>query len=320
MRIAFVGKGGSGKTTLTAAFSSFLEKNNVLPTMIFDADINVNLPLILGFSEINFEKYLSNPKVVEILKRWFLGKNIIADLGAFRKTTPPTRKSNIIKIRYLENTPLAQFGFKRNNLYFFAVGTYQDYEIGASCYHNHLAIFEIILNHLDDRGGVVVSDMVAGVDAFAGTLHSQFDIICFVTEPTKKSLEVLNHYENLAKNAGVWENFFVVGNKIRDEEDKSFLKKFISSDKLLGFFIYDDYFHFLEREGGFMDFDKLNPLNKELIKVVFDKLKNFPDKRNERIKKIYELHKKYTNQEFIRLRYGDLSYQIDFDFKFEEDV
>ncbi len=44
--------------------------------------------------------------------------------------------------------------------------------------------------------------MVAGVDAFANTLHAQFDLICLVVEPTKRSLEVFRHYLELAEEAG----------------------------------------------------------------------------------------------------------------------
>lgn len=41
-----------------------------------------------------------------------------------------------------------------------------------------------------------------------------------------------------------------------------------------------------------------------------------PDIRNARLKKIWELHKKYVSQEFIKERFGDLTNQIDKDFYF----
>jgi len=321
MRIAFVGKGGSGKTTLTASFVSFLEKKSHLPVMIFDADINMNLSSILGFEKINFDKHLSNPHNSNVIKKWFVGKRIMNDLGAFRKTTPPSKESNILKIENIENTPLINFSLKRNNLYFFIVGAYQDYEIGASCYHNNLSILEIILNHTNDKNGIIVSDMVAGIDAFASTLYVQFDMLCFIVEPSKKSLEVLDYYYSLIKSAKEEKNFFVIGNKVTNLEDKIYLEKnlekILEKDKILGFFEYDPYIHKIEREGETLDFYKLKKENQILIKKIFEDLHKLPDKRNERLKKIWNLHKKYTSQESIKIRYGDLTYQIDTEFFFE---
>lgn len=202
MRIAFVGKGGAGKSTLAASFALYLAKNTTKPVVVVDADLNIHAPELLGLGKLSFEKHLSHPETTKIIKKWLIGDNHINDLAVIRKTTPPTKKSNIIKITNINNSPLANFGLSKDNLCVFAVGTYQDNEIGASCYHNNLAIFESILNHLDDKNGYLVSDMVAGVDSFAGTLHAQFDLVCFVAEPTKKGIEVFNSYMSLAEKLG----------------------------------------------------------------------------------------------------------------------
>ena len=48
MRIAFVGKGGSGKTTVAAAFSRYLAASG-RPVVAVDADINQHLAAALGY-------------------------------------------------------------------------------------------------------------------------------------------------------------------------------------------------------------------------------------------------------------------------------
>jgi CO dehydrogenase maturation factor len=60
MKIAFVGKWGSGKTTITAYFIKYL-LNKKLSVLWFDADINVGLAEAIG---INIKK---NP-ISRILK------------------------------------------------------------------------------------------------------------------------------------------------------------------------------------------------------------------------------------------------------------
>jgi len=317
MRIAFVGKGGSGKSTLTASFASYLSKNTTKPVVVFDADLNIHAPELLGFDTIPFEKHLSHPVATMTIKKWLIGTNDISDLGAFRKTTPPTRKSNIIKIAETQKTPLIDFGLHKNNLSVFAVGTYQDDDIGASCYHNNLSILESILNHTDDKDGYVVADMVAGVDSFAGTLHAQFDLTCLIVEPTKRSIEVYEKYKALALEAGVLDSLMVIGNKVRTDTDKEFIKKHIETDKILGYFSLDEHIRHIDQTEGPVDIDKLNSDNIHLLALVANKLNDLPDSRNQRLRKIWELHKKYVAQAFVKERFGDLAGQIDTEFSFD---
>ncbi|MGW4426199.1 nucleotide-binding protein, partial [Streptosporangium sp. NPDC004631] len=47
MRVAFVGKGGSGKTTLSALFARYTARRGG-PVVAIDADINQHLGMALG--------------------------------------------------------------------------------------------------------------------------------------------------------------------------------------------------------------------------------------------------------------------------------
>ena len=184
MRIAFVGKGGSGKTTLSALFSQ-LVKDKMECVVSIDADINVNLPELLIGERFPTDKFLSSSDSSKRIKRWLLGKNDIGNLEMFRKTTPPNSGSNLVQISKLNETIFKDFVVEKEGINLMAVGTYGGDGIGVSCYHNNLAILENLLTHLVDDGGVVV-DMVAGTDAFASSMYVQFDLIVLVVEPTRK--------------------------------------------------------------------------------------------------------------------------------------
>jgi CO dehydrogenase maturation factor len=319
MRIAFVGKGGSGKSTLSASFARYVSEKITEEVAVFDADLNIHAPELLGFGSIPFDKHLSHPKVSEEIKKWLIGKNTITNLGALRKSTPPTRKSNIIKIELIKKTPLGSYGLHRGNLSIFAVGTYQEEDIGASCYHNNLAILESILNHTNDKNGYVIADMVAGVDSFAGTLHAQFDLTCLIVEPTMRSIEVYTKYMELATEAGVADSVQVIGNKIRNEKDVEFIISHIPEKKIIGFFTDDEHIRTIDQDGTTLSVSKLNPNNQELLERIFNTLNAEPDNRDTRLKKIWELHKKYVAQGFVKERFGDLTNQIDPEFTFSHD-
>jgi CO dehydrogenase maturation factor len=316
MRIAFVGKGGSGKSTLTASFASYVAKQTTKPVVVFDADLNIHAPELLGFDAIPFDKHLSHPQATKSIQKWLIGKNDIQNLGAFRKSTPPTRKSNIIKIESIKDTPVGSFGLHKDNLSVFAVGTYQEEDIGASCYHNNLAILESILNHTDDKNGYLIADMVAGVDSFAGTLHAQFDLTCLIVEPTMRSVEVYTKYIELATEAGVAESVRVIGNKIRNDKDRDFIMSHIPEDKIIGYFTNDEHIRNTDQDGTTLSISKLNQDNQDLLKSILDIVDSLPDNRDARLKKIWELHKKYVAQAFVKERYGDLTNQIDPEFTF----
>jgi len=316
MRIAFVGKGGSGKSTLSASFALYVAQNTTKQVAVFDADLNIHAPELLGFEPIPFDRHLSHPQVSDVIKKWLIGENDINNLGAFRKSTPPTRKSNILRIESIQDTPVGSFGFHRDNLSVFAVGTYQKEDIGASCYHNNLAIFESILNHLDDKNGYVIADMVAGIDSFAGTLHAQFDLTCLIVEPTVRSVEVYTKYIELATEAGVAHNVKVIGNKIRNDKDREFIKDHIPTDKIIGYFSDDEHIRDIDQNGDILSVSKLNQDNQKLLKSILDTIDALPDSRDTRLKKIWELHKKYVGQGFVKERFGDLTGQIDPEFTF----
>ena len=300
MKIAFVGKGGSGKTTLAALFTDYLVKTGN-PVLAIDADINMHMGELLGFKEPDSgATHLSNPDSVKFIRMYLKGNNYrIKDESQFRKTTPPANESNFVVLSD-KNPIIEKFSNKDKNLFFMQVGTYDEDGIGASCYHGNLAILENILSHSLDKDGYIVVDMVAGTDAFANTMHSQFDLLVLVIEPTKKGIDVFNQYYKLAKSAGIIQNILVIANKIRNEEDKKFLINNIPQENILGFFNDSDYLRIHERTGGKLDYNLLETENIKLLDKLFTKLSVIQPDYAGRLKKLHELHMKFIgdNKEF----------------------
>lgn len=316
MKIAFVGKGGSGKSTVSSLFINYLQRKQ-LPVIAVDADINIHLPILLGCS-VESGNALSLPENSLKVKTYLKGSNNrIKDASAIVKSTPPGRGSCFLTcdkenpILSMFSSPIGETGSLLH------VGTYDKDGIGESCYHSNLAIFESLLSHtlLKDNQWLV-ADMVAGTDAFAGTLHAQFDAIVLVVEPTPEGVSVFAQYMELAKEAGVQEYIFALGNKVDDEEDVAYLTSHIG-DKLIGSLGRQSYLKRSRQSGEPIDIDKINGLEEVFGRVVRLTQENMTSEAR-RIGLLHALHRKHAQADYIIARHGDLTEQIDPEFSLND--
>ncbi len=316
MKIAFVGKGGAGKTTTSGLFTAHLAHKGS-SVLAIDADLNMHLGELLGFETLPETSHISHPKAGRTIQDHLRGTNTrIKEPSHFKKSTPPGEGSNLIRIHDEGDLVLQSFAVQKGTLRFMTVGTYSEDGIGTSCYHNNLSILENVLSHTDDSESVVVADMVAGIDAFAGTLHAQFDLLVLVVEPTHRSVEVFKQYQALAEEAGISDSLVVIGNKVSSEEEEAYLSKHIPAEKLLGFLRRSAYLLEIEREGGAFDITRLESENQELLKTIEERLIASRVDPDIRLKMLHDLHRRYVAQAYITERFGDLSEQIDPNFSY----
>ena len=230
MRVAFVGKGGSGKTTLSALFAGHLARTGA-PVLALDGDINQHLAHALGLpEEDSFGAPPLSARTGEI-KDFLRGSNPrIASPEAMLKTTPPGRGSRLLRLLG-EDEIHARHVREVAGVPLMVTGAFDEQDLGVACYHSKLGAVELYLNHLvDGTGEYVVVDMTAGADAFASGLFTRFDLTFVVVEPTLKSVSVLRQYREHAAEFGV--PIGVVGNKVTGEDDLLFLKKHVGDDLL----------------------------------------------------------------------------------------
>ncbi|MGW1809655.1 ATP-binding protein [Streptomyces sp. NPDC002078] len=267
MRVAFVGKGGSGKTTLSALFSRHLAHSGA-PVVAIDGDINQHLAYALGLDE--GEVFAAPPLSVRTgeIKEYLRGTNPrIPSVEAMVKTTPPGRGSRLLRLLgddEVHSHHVQEVG----GVPLMVTGAFAESDLGVACYHSKLGAVELYLNHLvDGPGEYVVVDMTAGADAFASGLFTRFDMTFLVVEPTRKSVSVYRQYRDHAAEFGV--PVAVVGNKVTGEDDLLFLKEHVGDD-LLAHFAQSSYVRAQEQGRGHGELEPHNTRTLDLLRAAVD--------------------------------------------------
>jgi CO dehydrogenase maturation factor len=321
VKIAFVGKGGSGKSTLTALFIRYLQKmerrTNILA---IDADLNMSLAGLLG-AQVPSGAFISSPTAAEAIRTHLKGTNPrIENAEKFLPTTPPGRGSNLIESA--DEPALAPYAVRISDnplVNLLTVGTYEADGIGQSCYHVNLFVAENILSHsMTSDKFHVVTDMVAGTDAFAYSLHLQFDAINLIVEPTPESIEVCQLYLGLARESGVESLVHLIANKVEDANDLDFITTSLGKKPIavvpvlpalkrgrqLGQIITQEFV-----DGRVLD--AMRSVEQHATEPAIS--------RSKRLTMLHALHKKLNAKKWVELGYGNLEGQIDPEFKLYEE-
>ncbi|MEV2193150.1 ATP-binding protein [Streptomyces phaeochromogenes] len=235
MKIAFVGKGGSGKTTLSSLFVRHLASTGS-PVVAVDADINQHLGPALGLTDEEAGRLPAMGDRLALIKDYLRGSNPrITSTETMIKTTPPGEGSRLLRV--CEDNPVYEACARPVELDGGAVrlmvtGPFTEADLGVSCYHSKTGAVELCLNHLvDGQSEYIVVDMTAGSDSFASGMFTRFDITFLVAEPTRKGVSVYRQYKEYARDFGV--TLKVVGNKVQGQDDIDFLRGEVGDDLLL---------------------------------------------------------------------------------------
>jgi CO dehydrogenase maturation factor len=222
VKIAFVGKGGVGKTTIAGTTARFLARDgyNVIG---IDADPAMNLHSALGIPEGNVTK------IVPISEEKDLIEQRAGRPGGIFVVNP---KVDDIPAKYQVQGP--------DNVRLLVMGTVKKAKSGCMCPEH--AFLRALLNHLIlDVKDAVVIDMEAGIEHLGrGTLR-YVDAMAIIIEPGRRSTELAQRIKELANELKV-KRLYIIGNKIATSVEEEFIKKIAKEleVELIGMIPYDN--------------------------------------------------------------------------------
>ncbi|SNB47344.1 AAA family ATPase [Geobacter sp. DSM 9736] len=201
-RLVITGKGGVGKTTLTACLGTALARDGI-NVLAVDEDPQMNLPFALGLGVEKGSKIVPlnmNGDYIEEKTGIRPGKS---GWGAMFKLNP-----NVADV-------VERYGMRcRENLSLLVMGTVKQAGGGCLCAEN--VLLDSTIRHLAlRRNEAILLDTQAGVEHFGRALAKGFHHCLVVSDISFNSLTVACHSAALARETGI-ERVSLVVNRVKE--------------------------------------------------------------------------------------------------------
>ena len=225
LKVAVTGKGGVGKTTLSALLAYvFSERGHSV--LAIDADPATGLALACGVPP---EQAAAITPVVEmedlIYERTGAHKG---EIGGYFKLNP---RVDDIPDRFSVSPPGMEG--RTDGIRILTMGTVKTGGSGCLCPENAL-LRSLVTYLLLRRDEVLILDMEAGVEHLGRGTAGAVDALIVVVEPGRRSLQTAHSIRALARDLGI-QRVVAVGNKVASPSDETFIAEQLPGLPILGF-------------------------------------------------------------------------------------
>jgi CO dehydrogenase maturation factor len=227
MKIAIVGKGGSGKSSVSWLLSSYLSLYQNKKIMVVDADYNLDTLQAFSMQEEISLKYLNECEPDFYNYLGLTEQDYYVDLPA---------KKNLKRFSFYPPDEFTQKYStqltKNHNIHLMAAGPINDRHLyGHRCSHAYISALKFYIPLLELKTDeYFFCDSVAGTDMVSYGLYLGIDVMLVVVELTRNSIGVYHQIKAIADEFKI--PVRIILNKISSEE-----QAFIQARELLG----DDY-------------------------------------------------------------------------------
>ena len=251
MKVAVTGKGGVGKTTLSALLACGL-RDRGRDVIAIDADPDSNLLASMGYPA---------PESVKPL----------VDLKAMieeRTGVKPGTTGGMFRLNpFVADLP-DKYGVTVDDILVLVAGAVK--KGGSGCYCPENAMLRALVSHLLlDEGSALILDMEAGVEHLGRGVVRAIDHLLVVVNPGQRSIETARRVRDLAADIGLTQ-VGVIANRIRTPEDEAYVRDALPGLPLLGVLPDDETLLAADRAGRAVT--DCGESTKEALGALLDKL------------------------------------------------
>ena len=222
MKLAISGKGGVGKTTLAALLAQVYADAG-RDVLAVDADPSPCLAGALGFPDDLQDKLAPVSEMDALIEE--------------RTGAKPGTTGGFFTINPRVDDIPDRFSIEYRGVRLLEMGSV---DLGGSgCICPESAMLKTLFTHLlfrDDE--VLILDMYAGVEHLGRATVDFVDAMIIVVEPTRRSLGTARQIKKLATDIGLT-RLWLVGNKVRNEDEAAFLRAETPGIPVLGLLTAD---------------------------------------------------------------------------------
>ena len=220
MKIAVSGKGGVGKTTVSALLARSLAQHGYR-VLAVDADPDANLGQALGLPD--YQELVPISEMTELIDERTDSQG--GAMGTFFKLNPT-----------VSDLP-DKLSVEHDGVRLMVMGTVK--KGGGGCICPASTMLKALMSHLMLLSkDALILDMEAGLEHLGRGTARGVDFLIVVVEPGRRSVETALTIKGLAQDLGI-KRLFIVGNKIREQADRDYLEKALPEFNFLGFLAYD---------------------------------------------------------------------------------
>ncbi|HSR47418.1 MAG TPA: carbon monoxide dehydrogenase accessory protein CooC [Anaerolineales bacterium] len=208
MKIAVTGKGGVGKTTLTALLArAFAERG--FKVLAIDADPSPCLGQALGLPAEALARLEPIARMDELIYE--------------RTGAQPGSSGGYFKLNPRVDDLPERFSIEDHGIRLLELGAVE--MGGAGCICPESAVLRSLVTHvLLRRGEVILLDLYAGVEHLGRATADAVDAMLIVVEPTRRSLGTAAQIKKLAEDLKL-ARLFLVGSKVASDADRRLIEQ-----------------------------------------------------------------------------------------------
>ncbi len=245
-KMAVCGKGGSGKSTVSALFSLVLQDFGY-QVLLIDADnSNMGLGRKIGIKD----------KPVNLMDQIDNGN---------RKAQEIIRKDPILIDDFDEELIL-----RNGNIRLLSIGKIEDTFEGCAC--ENASVAASLINSLQaEKNEIIIADQDAGIESFGRGVEQGVETLIIIVEPSFDSIELAKQIRYMAEGLGI-RRIRAVLSKIHTEEEEEYIEDMLSDNEIrfLGSIYVDPSINMLNLKGESLKKADSYAKAKHLVNLMLD--------------------------------------------------